>query len=144
MDNKNESHLMAENETKESETKESKIKEDEIEEIIATNLEKNPEKVLNSPENPVTKKKVLRRVKKLKNSDKKGGKYLRESQGCLFVLLGLILPVIGIVLSFFWTKNNPGEADGILKGSLITTVLIGIVLSIIFGIQILATYLGII
>jgi len=123
--------------------KERRLKE-ELEEKPKERLEEEFEEVLEDSVVPVPKKKIIRRVKKVETPQMKKVDFRDEDAGCLMVMLGLILPFVGILISFFWKKNNPVKANGILKGSLITTLLICIALAVILGIQFLAKYLGII
>ncbi|MGF6906643.1 hypothetical protein [Fusobacterium sp. PH5-44] len=87
---------------------------------------------------PIKKVKKYKKVKKIKKQTIAQS----ESDGCLIAILGMIFPYIGIVLYLLWRKSKPESAVSVLKGSAISITFIGIILSIILGIKLLAEYLG--
>lgn len=106
--------------------------------------EKNLGKILtiDTTENePVIPKKKIKKFKKVKKI-KKQITTQSESDGCLIAILGMIFPYIGIILYFLWRKSKPESAICVLKGSGISIIFVGIILSIILGINFLANYMG--
>lgn len=87
---------------------------------------------------PRKKIKKFKKVKKIKKQEI----VQSGSDGCLLAILGLIFPYVGIVLYLLWRKSKPEAAISVLKGSAISLLFAGIILSIFLGISFLANYIG--
>jgi hypothetical protein len=64
-----------------------------------------------------------------------------DNGGCLWALLGVFFPYVGVVLWFLWKKESPKTAESIGKGSLISALFILIFVIIFMGISFLSKFL---
>ncbi|MDR1831798.1 MAG: PLD nuclease N-terminal domain-containing protein [Fusobacteriaceae bacterium] len=94
----------------------------------------------NMSEEPVVKgnEALSEEAKRLKREE--SGR-MQDRGGCLWALLGLLFPYVGVILWFVWRKGNPRTAEAVGKGSLISILFFAIFILIFFGIFFLNTYL---
>ncbi|MDR1835982.1 MAG: hypothetical protein LBQ96_09310 [Fusobacteriaceae bacterium] len=68
------------------------------------------------------------RLKRAENGQKP------DNGGCLWALLGLLFPYVGVILWLLWRKENPKTAESVGKGALISILFVSIFVLIFFGI----------
>ncbi|MDR3259402.1 MAG: hypothetical protein LBT51_07320 [Fusobacteriaceae bacterium] len=73
--------------------------------------------------------------------DIKGKLTNKDNGGCLWALLGIFFPYVGVVLWFLWKKESPKTAESIGKGSLITILFLSIFVIIFLGLLFLNNFI---
>ena len=73
------------------------------------------------------------------NSDKKYENI--DKGGCLWSIIGILFPYVGVVLYFLFRRSKPNTAEAVGKGTLISVLFVGIIVLIIVGIALITSYI---